>query len=102
MQKRRPYETVKNGVLFRDVPLALYQHWKAICAKRGVSLKEAFCKFLKEEVRKDKYSKTRLQTLEEQQQQESQKNTEPEIPPEESGNFLTPDDEEQMNKESDW
>lgn len=50
---------VMSGVLFKDVPADLYGHWKAICARRGVSMKKAFVDLIREEVRKELRARNR-------------------------------------------
>ena len=43
--------------LIRDIPDELKRKFKALCAERGITMKEAFLKNMKEEVEKAKKGK---------------------------------------------
>ncbi len=43
--------------LIRDIPDELKRKFKALCAERGITMKEAFLKYMTEEVEKAKKGK---------------------------------------------
>ena len=99
---RKSTVKTKDCVMFRNVPEAIYIHWKSICVRKKKKLKDEFVRLIKEEIRKDWASKSTLRELREQLEiEERERNLQEQLGTTEEGNFLTEDEETEMMEQSD-